>query len=138
MGVFESSGRLKEVLGGFLSFLLEQPEMGGKLLASKMILKFNYSDPDLAITVDLTGEKGVLTFNDVEKKPEVEMTMKADLAHRFWFGRVNLVISLARREMVAKGPITKILKLLPVIKPAYALYPRYLKERGFESYLEVP
>jgi hypothetical protein len=48
------------------------------------------------------------------------------VAHRFWLGNVNLVIALARREMVAKGPIPKILKLLPIIKPAYVLYPQYL------------
>jgi hypothetical protein len=37
--------------------------------------------------------------------------------------------------MVARGPIPKILKLLPVIKPAYDLYPKYLLEKGFASYL---
>ena len=46
----------------------------------------------------------------------------------------NLVIALARREMVAKGPIPKILKLLPVIKPAYELYPKYLSEKGLQQY----
>jgi hypothetical protein len=100
-----------------------------------MILKFSYSDPDLSITIDLTGERAVFSFNDNEKKAEVEMRMKADVAHRFWFGKVNLVMALARREMVAKGPIPKILKLLPIIKPAYDLYPKYLQEKGFSSYL---
>ncbi|MDX1386052.1 MAG: hypothetical protein R3257_00575, partial [bacterium] len=63
------------------------------------------------------------------------MTMKADVAHRFWFGKVNLIAALTRREMVAKGPIPKILKLLPAIKPAYSLYPEYLKEKGCENLL---
>lgn len=135
MGTFENSDRLREVLGGFFGFLLEQPEMAAKLLASRLVLKFNYSEPELSITVDLSGEQGIVTFNDQEKKPEVEMRMKADVAHRFWFGKVNLIIALARREMVAKGPIPKILKLLPIIKPAYELYPRYLQEKGFSSYM---
>lgn len=136
MPTFENSDKLKQVLGGFFEYLLAQPEMASKLLSSKMVLKFNYTEPPLAITIDLTGAQGVITFNDETKKPEVEMNMKADVAHRFWFGKVNLVIALARREMVAKGPIPKILKLLPVIKPAYALYPKYLQEKGLGSYLQ--
>ncbi len=136
MSVFESSEKLQQVLGGFLEFLGHQPVMSAKLLASKMVLRFNYTDPSLAITVDLTGDRVVVTYQDDSKTPDVQMSMKADVAHRFWFGKVNLVIALARREMVAKGPIPKILKLLPVIKPAYDLYPRYLTEQGFQSYKE--
>ena len=135
MATFESSERLQEVLGGFFYFLLDQPDMSKKLLDSKMVLKFVYADPPLSITIDLTGPQAVITFNDTVKKPEVEMSMKADVAHRFWMGKVNLVMALARREMVAKGPIPKILKLLPVIKPAYELYPKYLQQKGFSSYL---
>lgn len=135
MSTFESSGQLQEVLGGFFQYLLVHPEIGGKLMSSKMVLKFVYSEPALTITVDLSGPQAAITFNDAQKKPEVEMSMKADVAHRFWFGKVNLVIALARREMVAKGPIPKILKLLPIIKPAYELYPKYLQEKGFSAYL---
>lgn len=135
MATFENSDRLQQVLGGFFRFILDHPEMGPKLAASKLVLKFNYTEPDLSITADFSHDPSAITFNDAAKKPDVEMSMKADVAHRFWFGKVNLVIALARREMVAKGPIPKILKLLPVIKPAYELYPKYLQEKGFSSYL---
>lgn len=131
MGIFQSSDQLKDVLGGFFENLAAHPEVGPKLLASKLILKFSYREPDLSITIDLTGETLLLTFNDDEKKPIVEMSMKADTAHKFWLGQLNLVIALARREMVAKGPIPKILKLLPIIKPAYKIYPEYVRQKGF-------
>ncbi len=135
MPTFESSERLKEILGGFFEYLTADEMMRKKLLDSKMILKFSYAEPPLAITIDLTGDSPVFTYDDAAKKAEVEMSMKADTAHRFWFGKVNLVVALARREMVAKGPIPKILKLLPIIKPAYNMYPKYLQEKGFASYL---
>ena len=137
MSTFENSDRLRQVLGGLFEYLMTQEEMAGKLLASKMVLKFTYSEPPLSITIDLTGERPVITYDDAEKKPEVEMSMKADVAHRFWFGKVNLIMALARREMVARGPIPKILRLLPVIKPAYELYPKYLQEKGFQAYLAL-
>lgn len=134
MPTFENSDQLKQVLGGFYQFIVDDPGMGPRLKESKLVLRFSYTEPNLSITVDLSKERPEITYNDLAKKPDVEMSMKADVAHRFWFGKVNLMIALARREMVAKGPIPKILKLLPVIKPAYVLYPKYLKEKGFSKY----
>jgi hypothetical protein len=48
--------------------------------------------------------------------------MKADVAHRFWLGKVNISLALAKGEMRAKGPVPKILKLVPLAK---SLFPRY-------------
>lgn len=130
MATFQSSEQLQQILGGFFETLAADPQVGPALLKSKLIIKFNYREPDLAITIDLTGERAVFTFNDEAKKPIVEMGMKAETAHKFWMGNVNLVIALARREITAKGPIPSILKLLPIIKPAYKLYPDYIKNKG--------
>lgn len=130
MPFFQSAADLQQTLGGFFAHLEKHPQIGPKLLASKLILKFVYREPDTAITIDLTGEQMVLTFDDGQKKPVVEMGMKGDTAHDFWLGKVNLVVALARRAITARGPIPKILKLLPIIKPAYALYPEYLKSVG--------
>ncbi|MFO1520380.1 MAG: SCP2 sterol-binding domain-containing protein [bacterium] len=135
MAYFESSEKLQEVLGGFFRRLVDDPEIGKKLKDSKLVIKFNYSDPNLSITIDCSKDPVPLSFNDAATKAEVEMNMKADVAHRFWFGKVNLLAALTRREMVAKGPIPKVLKLLPVIKPAYDLYPKYLEEKGYGNLL---
>jgi len=131
MAYFQSSAELQEVLGGFFEVLFSDPVIGPKLRASKLKLQFHYSEPDLSIAADTSQEPMQLRFDDPDFKPDVQMSMNADVAHRFWHGKVNLVMALARREMSAKGPIPKILKLLPVIKPAYELYPRYLEEKGF-------
>jgi hypothetical protein len=59
------------------------------------------------------------------------MSMKADVAHAFWHGKVNLVSALAKKDIVATGPIPKILKLLPAVQPLYKVYPALLKEKGY-------
>ena len=133
MAYFQTSEQLRDVLGGFFQKLFEHPEIGPRLRAAKLKIQFVYSDPNLSIAADTTENPVQLRFDDSSFKPEVQMSMKADVAHRFWHGKVNLIAALTRREMVAKGPIPKILKLLPAIKPAYALYPEYLKEKGLES-----
>ncbi len=135
MAYFTSGENLQDILGGFFRKLLADPSIGPKLQESKMVIKFIYSDPSLSITIDCSKNPVELLFNDSSLKPEVEMSMKADTAHKFWFGKVNLLAALTRREMVAKGPIPKVLKLLPVIKPAYDLYPQYLTEKGLQNLL---
>jgi hypothetical protein len=61
------------------------------------------------------------------------MTMKADVAHQFWHGKVNLMAALTRRQIIAKGPIPKILRLLPAVEPVYSMYPKLLREIGRED-----
>lgn len=134
MGLFENSEKFEEVLGGFFRQLAEEPKIADKLLKSKMIIRFNYTDPDLVIVVDCSGDEIDVRPHDTETKATVEMSMTADVAHKFWFGKVNLTKALTRKEMIAKGPIPKILKLLPAIKPAYELYPKYLEENGYSEY----
>ncbi len=134
MAVFENYEDFKEVIVGFFNLLGDTPQVADKLLASKMVIRFIYSDPDLAVVVDCSGDKMDVRPDDMDTKVIVEMSMKADIAHKFWFGKVNLTMALTRRQMVAKGPVPKILKLLPAIKPSYAMYPKYLDDNGYAQY----
>lgn len=134
MAVFESSEKMDEVLGGFFKLMGDTPAIADKILASKLIIRFNYSDPDLVLVIDASGDKIDVRSGDMETKETVDMKMSSDIAHKFWFGKVNLTMALTRRQMVAKGPVPKILKLLPAIKPSYAMYPKYLEENGYGQY----
>lgn len=135
MAYFESTEQLRSVLGGFFTSMASHAEISPKLLASQLVIRFNYDEPRLSITVDCSGDAIAVLIDDSTRRPEVEMTMKADIAHRFWLGKLNLLTALTRKQIVAKGPIPKVLKLLPVIKPAYALYPQYLEESGYQQLL---
>ena len=94
------------------------------------MIRFSYEQPELTITIDCRDNKINFLFNVEDPKPDIDMHMKAEIAHKFWLGKVNLMMAIARRQIIAKGQIPKVLKLLPVIKPAYKLYPEYLKNRG--------
>ena len=134
MGLFESSEKYEEMLGGFFRLLADTPAVADKLLASKLIIRFSYSDPDVVLLIDCSGDKLEIRAGDTDTKATVDMSMSSDIAHKFWFGKVNLMAALTRKQMVAKGPIPKILKLLPAIKPSYAMYPKYLDENGYGEY----
>jgi hypothetical protein len=134
MGTFKTAEKLEEVLVGFFKHMGDTPLIADKLLKSGLIIRFIYSDPDLVVVVDCSGDKIDVRPHDTDTNAIVEMSMSADIAHRFWFGMVNLTKALTRKEMVAKGPIPKVLKLLPAIKPSYAMYPQYLEANGYGEY----
>ena len=129
--VFPDADTLYRVLGGFFERLKTDPQIGGPLKDSGLCVQFAFDPPAATMTIDARGDE-VKIYRGAEfsGQPEVTMRMSADFAHAFWHGQVNLVSALTRRQVVAKGNVPKTLRLLPILKPAYALYPRYLAEVG--------
>ncbi len=131
--VFDDSSMLYSVLGEFYQALKSDPALRDKLLDSKLVVQFIYDEPDARITIDASGDEVQIFLGDsYQGTPEVIMSMKADFAHLFWQGKINLITALTRRQVKSKGNVPKAVKLLPILKPAYELYPRYLEQRGLE------
>jgi putative sterol carrier protein len=63
-------------------------------------------------------------------EPDVVMSMAADTAHKFWLGQVNVTVAMARGQIKAKGPVAKILKLVPLTKPVFPRYKAQLEKQG--------
>ena len=90
------------------------------------------------ITVRLQeGEDGQVDCGETTMEPEVVMSMEADTAHKFWLGKVNVTVALARGQMKAKGPVAKILKLVPLVKPVFPRYRKMLEEAGRQDLMEA-
>ncbi len=132
MAVFQDTAQLYDVLGALFTRLKDDPKIGPAVARSGLVIRFKYTEPDSEITIDASKDPVQLHLGPCEAKPIVDMSMKADVAHQFWLGKVNLVAALTRGTMVAKGPIPAIMKLLPIITPAYKMYPEILKEKGLE------
>src|SRR6266480_229619 len=103
--------------------------MGPKFRAANTILQYDYSEPESKITLRLQeGEPGDVDFGETDMEPDVVMSMEADTAHRFWLGKVNVTVALARGQIKAKGPVAKILKLVPLVKPVFPRYRQMLTD----------
>lgn len=136
MTVFKDSEQLEKVLYNFFLKIAEKKEIGSKLIANKSILKFNYTDPELSITIDASKDEiPQVHVNNTTIDPEIELWMNADTAHKFWLGKVNLVMAITKKDIVVKGSVPKLLMLLPAITPAYKMYPEYLKENNYQEIL---
>lgn len=131
MAIFSSTDELQDVMCSLWNEIKSSQEISDKLIASGLIVQFRYREPDGIITIDCgNGKEMNIVVGQTQLKPVVEMSMRADVAHEFWLGKVNVPMALMMGKITAKGPTPKALALLPVIKPAYLLYPRVLKLKG--------
>ncbi|HEY5525982.1 MAG TPA: SCP2 sterol-binding domain-containing protein [Candidatus Anoxymicrobiaceae bacterium] len=137
MGYYKDADQLYELLGQLFEDLKADPEIAKKIAASGLVVRFAYSDPDSEIWIDAhekDPDKAEIILGDPGdgRKADITMSMDADTAHQFWLGDLNLMAALTRRKIVAKGPIPKAMKLLPVIKPAYPMYRELLASKGLQ------
>ena len=126
---FTSSDEVRQYLGGIWEAAYADPEIGPKLKATGIVLTFDYSDPDTKITFD--AESGEVVLGDIEgRKPTATMTMTSDIANRYWQGKVNLPIAMAKGQIKVGGNIAGLLKLAPLGKKLYPMYVGMLTADG--------
>ena len=131
MAYFSDEQEVYRYLGQLFLDLLDDPELAPKFRTANTIVQYRYRNPDSQITVKLIeAEEGQVDLGPTRLEPEVVMTMDADTAHRFWLGKVNVTVALARGQMKAKGPVAKILKLVPLTKPVFPRYKAQLEAAG--------
>lgn len=143
MSVFQTSDELHECLGALYNEAKTDSKVAPKIKESGLVIQFRYTDPEGIATIlaDRPPTQEGAYFDVVwgeqpDLKPDVTMSMKADVAHQFWHGNVNLMAALTRRQIVAKGPIPKIIKLLPAVTPMYDMYPQILRDQGREDLVQ--
>ncbi|SFO50565.1 SCP-2 sterol transfer family protein [Pseudonocardia ammonioxydans] len=129
MGVFANEAEAYKYLGGIFEVATTQESLSDKFAASGVVLRIHYTDPDLTITVDMPN-KTVETGSESSAEPNVELFMTADTGNKFWLGKVNLSVAMARGTVRAKGPVPKLLKLIPAAKDLFPEYEKMLTEDG--------
>ncbi|MFN8175639.1 MAG: SCP2 sterol-binding domain-containing protein [Solirubrobacteraceae bacterium] len=138
MPYFKDDQEVYEFIGELFRELADDPELGPKFRKANTIVQYQYRNPESQITVKmLDGQDGEVDCGPTALEPEVVMSMDADTAHRFWLGKVNVTVALARGQMKAKGPVAKILKLVPLTKPIFPRYKAKLEAAGRSDLLEV-
>jgi 2-oxoisovalerate dehydrogenase E1 component len=130
MGGFRDTDHLYRVLDAFFRRVTARAEVANALLARPMVLRFRYDAPAGQVTIDLRKAPIAWTFGDTALVPDLELIQSADVANRFWQGQLAIATAVATRKVVARGPISWALALLPALKPAYPIYVEVLRELG--------
>ena len=125
---FQSAAEFREVMDKTFEIMSTDPEMGPKLRAAETPQRFEFPDLDLVVNItfapDVTDGRNLRWewSDDVPWECEVEMTMDSDVANRYFQGRENIAMAIARRRIKSSGNIKKALALAPITKPVFAKY----------------
>ena len=110
------------------------PDMGPKLREAETPQRFEFPDVDLVVNINardevVDGQNLVWEWSDdVPWEPEVKMSMDSDVANRYFQGKENVAMAIARRRIKTSGNVKKALALIPITKPVYAMYREMLEK----------
>lgn len=124
---FESAKELREAIDTVFSMMDADPDMGPKLRAADTPQRFEFSDFDLVVNIRATtgDEEGNLYWewsDDVDWESKVQMTMSSEVANRFFQGKENVPMAVARRRIKTGGDLKAALALIPITKPVHEQY----------------
>jgi hypothetical protein len=124
---FRSSKEFRTVMDRVFAMMSEDPDMGPKLRDADVPMRYEFTDVDLvanirAATGDEVGNLYWEWSDDVDWKPKVRMAMSSETANRYFQGKENVAVALARRRIKSGGDVKAALSLIPITKPVYARY----------------
>jgi hypothetical protein len=124
---FQSPKEFREVMDRIFTMMSEDPEMGPRLRDADVPQRFEFEDVDMVMNIRAgqPGEGANLYWewtDEVDWPPKVRMTMSSETANRYFQGRENVAIAIARRRIKAGGDVRAALELIPITKPIYERY----------------
>jgi hypothetical protein len=140
MPYFKDADDVYANLGLFLRQLAVDPEVTDALKRVDTTFQLRLRNPDSVLTVRRLGEEREprVALGETTLRPEVVLQLDADVAHRLWLGELNAAVALANGDIRTRGPVSKILGLVPLVKPGYTRYRTQLEAAGREDLLHVP
>jgi hypothetical protein len=129
---FSSPKEFRTVMDRVFTMMSEDPDMGPKLRDADVPQRFEFSDVDLVVNIRAArpDEDGNLHWewsDDVDWEPKVKMAMSSETANRYFQGKENVAVALARRRIKSGGDVKAALSLIPITKPIYARYREFLE-----------
>ena len=124
---FLSSQEFRALMDQVFSMMSDDPEMGPELRDADVPQRFEFSDLDLVCNVRAAraGEEGCLHWewtDEVDWEPRVRMAMSSETANKYFQGRENIAMAIARRRIKAGGDVKAALEIMPITKPVFARY----------------
>jgi len=130
---FDSPKEFKAVMDRVFGMMDDDPVMGPKLRDADVPMRYDFEDVDLVVNIRAAreGEDGNLHWvwtDDVDWEPRVKMAMSAETANKYFQGKENVAMAIARRRIKSGGDVKAALALMPITKPVFGRYRAMLEE----------
>lgn len=133
MPSFTSPDDLRRYVGGIFEQALADATLGPKLTATGTVLKVVTTEPDATLVLDLPNKR--VDLGSADDPADATMRMTSDVANRFWQGKVNMPVAMARGQVKVEGKIGSLLKLVPSTKQLFPAYVALLESDGRDDLL---
>jgi len=140
MRPFRGKDEFQKTFDRLFTALATDPEIGPKLAATKTPQRFVFEGSGLVLNVThadaKTAKKGrhlMWVWGDRKRtwEPVVSMTMAPDVANRYFQGKENIPLAIARKIIVLEtGDLARVLDLLPIVAPFHRKWVAILKAEG--------
>ena len=124
---FKSPAEFREVMDRVFTLMSDDEDMGPKLRDADVPQRFEFPDVDMVVNVRAAqeGEDGNLHWewtDDVAWSPKVKMTMNSTICNKYFQGKENVAMAIARRRIKTGGDVKAALALIQITKPVYERY----------------
>jgi hypothetical protein len=131
---FKSPNEFREVMDKTFAIMSEDPEMGPGLRDADVPQRFEFEDLDLVMNIragkpDEGANLHWVWTDEVDWSPRVRMTMSSETANRYFQGKENVALAIARRRIKTGGDIRASLALIPITKPIFERYRELVEEQ---------
>jgi len=120
---FRSPDEFREVMDRTFALISEDPETGPRLRDADCPQQFTFPDVEMIVNVRSggAGEPNLAWewSGQVAWEPKVRLEMSSETANRYFQGKENVAIAIARRRIRARGDVKA---ALAIIKPMFARY----------------
>jgi hypothetical protein len=126
MTVFKSTDEFREVMDRTFALMRDDPEMGPRLREADTPQRFEFTDVEMVVNIRAGApDEDNLAWewtDEVAWEAKVKMTMSSETANRYFQGKENVAIAIARRRIKAGGDVKAALAIIPITKPVFARY----------------
>lgn len=123
MGYFSTAAEVDCYVGGILRLACGDVEVGPRLAAAHVTLQLVTVDPVAELTISMSDPVTV-ACGTTGLPADVTFTCSADVLNRYWRGEYSLLSGLAAGEVAVRGPVSRVLKVLPALEPMFPAYRR--------------
>jgi SCP-2 sterol transfer family len=129
---FDSPKEFRAVMDRVFTMMSEDGEMGPALRDADTPQRFEFTDLDLVVNIRAggDGEENLVWewSDDVAWEPRVKMEMASETANRYFQGKENVAMAIARRRIKTGGDVKAALKLIPITKPVHEPFRAFLED----------
>jgi putative sterol carrier protein len=120
MAHFESDAEVYDQLGGILNNLVYNSARREQLRQADAVVQFAFREPDATVTIDMRVRKPArIDLGETKLRADVVLAMDADTGRALLTGELSPTLALARGDVRTKGPVAKVLRIVPATVDAH-------------------